>query len=143
MKIVAKNKKAEHDYEILETFEAGLVLRGMEVKSVRNRNVSIKDSYAQIEGGEVYLKNMHISNYSKSSEDIDPRRDRKLLLHSYEIQKIDSKIKKKGLTLIPLSVYIKNGLIKVLIALARGKSKYEKRDKIIEKEQKRRIKKHL
>jgi SsrA-binding protein len=143
MKVIAKNKKARFDYNILETYEAGIVLRGSEVKSIRQGKVSLADAFAQVVEGEVILYNMHISPYEKSHNDLDPKRDRKLLLHKSEIRKIDGKLKNKGLTLIPLEVCLKNGLIKIVLALAKGKKKYEKREKIIEKEQRREMKKYL
>jgi SsrA-binding protein len=143
MKVIAKNKKAKFDYHILETYEAGIVLKGSEVKSIRQGKVSLTDAFAQVVGNEVFLFNMHISPYEKAHNELEPKRDRKLLLHKSEIRKIDGKLKNKGLTLIPLEVCIKNGLIKIALSLAKGKKKYEKREKIIEKEQKREIKKYL
>lgn len=142
-KIIAKNKKAKFDYHILDTYEAGIVLKGSEVKSIRQGKVSLSDSFAQIVRGEVFLFNMHISPYGKAQETLDAKRDRKLLLNKNEIRKIESKLKNKGLTLIPLELYIKKNLVKTSIALVKGKKKYEKREKIIKKEQKREIKKYL
>ncbi len=143
MKIIVKNKKANFDYYILKTYEAGIVLKGSEVKSIRQGKVGLKDSFAQVVGDEIYLFNMHISPYDKAQNNIDPKRDRKLLLHKDEIRKIESKLKSKGLTLIPLEVYINRGLIKIRFALAKGKKEYNKRDKIIKREQQREIRKHL
>lgn len=143
MKIIVRNRKANFDYYILNTYEAGIALHGSEVKSVRQGKISIQDSYALIIEGEIYLYNMHISPYNKASSDIDPKRKRKLLLHKNQIRKIESQIMNKGLTIIPTEVYIERGLIKVKIASAKGKRKYEKRDKIVEKEQRREMRKHL
>jgi SsrA-binding protein len=143
MKVIAKNKKAKFDYHILETYEAGIVLKGSEVKSIRQGKVSLTDAFAHVVGNEVFLFNMHISPYEKAHNDLEPKRDRKLLLHKSEIRKIDGKLKNKGLTLIPLEIFIKNSLVKIELAVAKGKKKYEKREKIIEKEQKREIKKYL
>jgi SsrA-binding protein len=143
MKVIAKNKKARFDYHILDTYEAGIVLKGSEVKSIRQGKVSLTDAFAQVVGNEVFLFNMHISTYEKAHNEQEPKRDRKLLLHKSEIRKIDGKLKNKGLTLIPLEVCIKNSLVKISLAVAKGKKKYEKREKIIEKEQKREIKKYL
>ena len=142
-KVIAKNKKAKFDYHILDVYEAGVVLKGSEVKSVREGKVSLSDSFAQVVGGEIFLFNMHISPYGKAQDSLDAKRDRKLLLNKSEIRKIEGKLKNKGLTLIPLEVYIKKNLVKISLAVVKGKKKYEKRDKIIKKEQKREIKKYL
>ncbi len=142
-KVIAKNRKAKFDYHILDTYEAGIVLKGSEVKSIRQGKVSLSDSFAQVLGGEIFLFNMHISPYEKAQEGLDSKRDRKLLLKKSEIRKIDGKLKNKGLTLIPLEVYIKKNLVKISLAVAKGKKEYEKRGKIIEKEQKREMKKYL
>jgi len=143
MKVIAKNKKAKFDYHIVETYEAGIVLKGSEVKSVRLGKVSLSDAFAQVVNGEVFLFNMHISLYEKAQEGLDAKRDRKLLLHKSEIRKIDGKLKNKGLTLIPLEVCIKKNLIKIALAVAKGKKEYEKRGKMIEKEQRKEMKKYL
>ncbi len=143
MKVIAKNKKAKFDYHIVETYEAGIVLKGSEVKSVRLGKVSLSDAFAQVVGGEVFLFNMHISPYEKAQEGLDSKRERKLLLNKSEIRKIDGKLKNKGLTLIPLEVCIKKNLVKIALAVAKGKKEYEKRGKIIEKEQRKEIKKYL
>ena len=142
-KLIAKNKKAKFEYHILDTYEAGIVLKGSEVKSIRQGKVSLSDSFAQIVRGEIFLFNMHISPYGKAQESLDAKRDRKLLLNKREIRKIEGKLKNKGLTLIPLELYIKKNLVKTSIALVKGKKKYEKREKIIKKEQKREMKKYL
>lgn len=131
MDVIAKNRKAYFQYEILEKLEAGIVLTGTEVKSVRNRDVSINESFANIHQGEVFLYEMHIGQYKQGNrENHEPKRVRKLLLNRKEIDKIAGKIKLKGCTLIPLSLYFKEGLVKVEISLARGKTTVDKRDDI-------------
>ncbi len=142
-KVIAKNKRAKFDYHILDTFETGIVLKGAEVKSIRQGKVSLSDAFAQVVGGEIFLFNMHISPYEKTGDILDSKRDRKLLLNKNEIRKIEGKLKNKGLTLVPLELYFKKNLVKVSLAVVKGKKKYEKRDKIIKKEQKREIKKYL
>ena len=137
-KLVANNKKAYHDYFIEETYEAGIVLTGTEIKSVRQGKVSIKESYAKIENEEMMLYGMNISPYEKGNIfNKDPLRIRKLLLHRYEINKIEAKLKEKGLTLVPLKVYFKDSLVKVEIGMARGKKLYDKRQDIAKKDQRR------
>jgi SsrA-binding protein len=129
IKVIAQNRKARHDYFIEETYEAGIVLSGTEVKSIRLGKVNLKDSYANIKDGEVFIHNMHISPYEKGNIfNRDPVRSRKLLLHKKEISKLIGYIQQKGLTLIPLQVYLKRGLVKVELAVARGKKLYDKRD---------------
>lgn len=141
IKIITTNRKAYHDYEILETIEAGIVLKGTEVKSLRQGKVSIQDSYAIIKDGEVWLLNMHISPYEYGNiHNHDPLRDKKLLLHKHEIIRLSTKVKERGLTLIPLKVYFKNGKAKVELALVRGKKKYEKKEDIAERELQRELK---
>ncbi|MCX7973023.1 MAG: SsrA-binding protein SmpB [Candidatus Aminicenantes bacterium] len=132
MRIVAENKKAIFNYEIIERLEAGLVLLGSEVKSIREGRVSLKESFAEIKDGEAYLINCHISPYEAANRfNHDPLRPRKLLLHRQEIKRLTGKIKEKGLTLIPTKMYFNNkGKIKVEIALARGKRAYEKKEAI-------------
>ena len=131
MDVIAKNRKAYFQYEILEKFEAGIVLTGTEVKSVRNRDVSINESFANIHQGEVFLYEMHIGQYKQGNrENHEPKRVRKLLLNRKEIDKIAGKIKLKGCTLIPLSLYFKEGLVKVEISLARGKTTVDKREDV-------------
>jgi len=133
------NRKVRHDYEILETYEAGIVLFGTEVKSIRSGGANLKDSYADIEHGELYIVNFHISPYKFSNITFnhDPYRKKKLLLHKNQIRKIIGKIKEKGLTLVSLSVYAKYGKIKVEIALAKGKKLYDKRRSMKESDIKR------
>lgn len=131
MDIVSTNKKARFNYEILEKVEAGISLKGTEVKSIRNRNVSIGESYAQIKNDEVFLYNLHINTYEQGNrENHEPTRVRKLLLHKREIKKLTAKVLEKGLSLIPLSIYIKKGLIKVELAVGRGKRLVDKRETI-------------
>ncbi|MHC4182216.1 MAG: SsrA-binding protein SmpB [Planctomycetota bacterium] len=134
MEIVATNRKARFNYEILEKIEAGISLKGTEVKSVRNKNVSIEESYAQIKNDEVFLYNLHISPYEQGNrENHDPIRVRKLLLHRHEIKKLIAKIQQKGLSLIPLSIYTRKGIIKVELAVGRGKRLVDKRESIKKK----------
>lgn len=128
-KIVADNRKARHDYFIEETYEAGLVLTGTEIKSVREGRIQLKDSYVSIRNQEAWIKGMHISPYKYGNIfNVDADRDRKLLLHDYEIRKLYDKVRLKGYTLVPLKVYLKNGRAKLEIALAKGKALYDKRE---------------
>jgi len=145
MKIVITNRKARHEYAILETIEAGIVLMGTEVKSIREGRVNMTDAYASIEDGEVILHGMHISPYSHTSDrHLDPRRDRKLLLQKKEIRKLIGKVQEKGLTLVPLKLYFnKKGLAKLELALAKGKKTYDKRRDIAEKDAKRDLERSL
>ncbi|MCM3162144.1 MULTISPECIES: SsrA-binding protein SmpB [Bacillaceae] len=139
-KVVAQNKKANHDYSIEETFEAGIVLQGTEIKSIRNGRVNLKDSYARIDRGEVFLLNMHVSPYEQGNRyNHDPLRQRKLLLHKREIVKLIGATKEEGYALVPLKMYLKNGYAKVLIGLGKGKKKYDKREDLKKKEAKRDI----
>jgi SsrA-binding protein len=144
-KNITVNRKARHEYAILQTFEAGIVLVGTEVKSLRHGKANLVDGYAKIENGEVWLVNAHISEYTQGNiNNHDPRRERKLLLNKSEIRKLIGKTKEKGLNLIPLRLYFKNGKVKVELALAKGKKVYDKRRDIAKKdfqrEQERRIK---
>jgi SsrA-binding protein len=142
--IVTTNRKAFHDYHIQEKFEAGISLVGTEVKSLREGRANLKDSYAIIKDGEVFLLNCHISPYSHGNiQNHDPLRTRKLLLHKKEISKLWGNISQKGCTLIPLKIYFRNGKAKVEIGLAKGKREYEKRESIKEKEAKREIERHM
>ena len=137
-KLIANNKKAYHDYFILETNETGIVLHGTEVKSLRIGKCSIKEAFIRIEDGEMYLYGMHISPYEKGNIfNKDPLRVRKLLLHRKEIDKIFGKMKEKGMTVVPLKVYFKQSLVKIEIGLAKGKKLYDKRDDIAKKDQRR------
>ena len=141
--VVATNRKARYEYFIEETIEAGLVLTGTEVKSIRQGKLNIKDSYASIEQGEVFINNLHISPYEQGNiYNVDPLRKRKLLLHRREIRKLMVAITQKGYTLVPLSVYIKDGLVKVELATAKGKKLYDKRDDIAKKDAERRMQQH-
>ena len=138
VKLVANNKKAYHDYFILETFEAGIALSGTEVKSIRMGKCSIKEACVRVEKGEVFIYGMHISPYEKGNIfNKDPLRVRKLLLHRSEINKLLGKSKEQGITIMPLKVYLKGSLVKVEIGLARGKKLYDKRQDIAKKDQKR------
>lgn len=144
-KNITVNRKASHEYHFLQTFEAGIVLVGTEVKSLRQGKANLVDGYAKIENGEVWLVNAHISEYTQGNiNNHDPRRERKLLLKKNEIRKLIGKTKEKGLTLIPLRLYFKNGKVKVELALAKGKKIYDKRRDIAKKdfqrEQERKIK---
>ena len=140
-KKVAVNRKARHDYFILNTFECGIVLTGTEIKSVRAGNLNLKDSYASIENGELWLYGVHISPYEKGTYyNHEPERNRKLLLHRHEIIRLNSKTREKGLTLVPLSVYIKDGKrAKVELGLAKGRTIHDKRDMIADRDAKRDI----
>ncbi len=133
--IISDNRKAWHDYQILESFEAGLVLTGSEVKSIRNKQIQLKDSYITFKNDEAYLQNAHISIYKQSSyNNHEPERLRKLLLNRNELEKIYAKIREKGQTCVPLKIYFKNGKIKLEIALAVGKKAHDKRQAIKEKD---------
>lgn len=137
-KLIANNKKAYHDYFILDTYEAGISLAGTEVKSLRMGKCSIKESFIRIENGEVFIYGMHISPYEKGNIfNKDPLRTRKLLLHRAEINKLSGKTKEKGIAIIPLKVYLKGSLVKVEIGLAKGKKLYDKRQDIAKKDQQR------
>ena len=138
VKLIANNKKAYHDYFILETYEAGIALHGTEVKSLRMGKCSIKESFIRIENGEVFIYGMHISPYEKGNIfNKDPLRVKKLLLHKAEINKMLGKVKEKGISVVPLMVYLKGSLMKIEIGLAKGKKLYDKRDDIAKKDQKR------
>ncbi len=137
-KLVANNKKAYFDYFIEETYEAGIALAGTEVKSIRMGKVSIKESYIQVEHGELFIYGMHVSPYEKGNIfNKDPLRVRKLLMHRAEIGKLSGKASEKGYTIVPLTVYLKNGLVKVSVGLAKGKKLYDKRDTIAKKDERR------
>jgi SsrA-binding protein len=137
-KVVASNRRVRHDYEILDTFEAGIVLKGSEVKSLRAGQVQLKDAFASIERGELWLEHLHIAPYTHASVDAhDPERRRKLLLHRRQIDRLTGKINEQGLTLVPLQIYFTHGLAKVEIALAKGRRTYDKRKKLAEREHQR------
>src|SRR5712671_6117390 len=132
---VAENRKAFHDYYILETFEAGVALLGTEVKAIREGRVNLRDSFARVEGGEIFLYNVNISSYShRGYADHEPLRQRKLLLHREEIRKLIGKTTERGMTLVPVRLYFKNGRVKVAIGLAKGKKEYDKRETIKRRE---------
>lgn len=137
-KVVARNRKARHEYEILETYEAGMVLRGAEVKSLRDGKVSFQDAYARVQGGEVWLHSLHINPYEQATHDrLDPLRKRKLLLTKQEILGLVGSVEEKGRTLIPLEIYFRRGYAKILLALARGKKLHDKREDLKRKVQER------
>lgn len=143
-KIIQQNKKAYFDYFIEDKFEAGISLVGSEVKSIKLGKVSIKDSYCSIDKGEIFLKNCFVNSYEKGSYfNKDEKRPRKLLLHRFEINKLIGKVKEKGYTLIPTKIYFSNNLVKVEIALAKGKHNFDKRNSIKEKEVKRNIERQI
>lgn len=140
IKVMARNKKARFDYFIEATYEAGLVLTGTEVKSIRQGKVNLRDSYAQIENGEVFVTGMHISPYEQGNiYNRDPLRKRKLLLNRSEIRKLIGLTTQKGYSLIPLSIYIKDGLVKLELAIAIGKKQYDKRESMAKKDAERRM----
>lgn len=137
-KDIAKNKKARFEYEIIETFEAGIVLQGTEVKSLRTGKANIQDAFAKIKKGEVFIHQMHISPYEMGNRyNHDPMRIRKLLLHKKEIKRLTGKLQEKGLTLVPLKLYFKNGKVKIQLGLGKGKTTYDKRHTLKQKEAKR------
>jgi SsrA-binding protein len=134
-RIIAENRKALHDYHLLETFEAGMALVGTEVKAVREGRVNLRDSFARIERGEVFVHNVHIGSYSsRGYADHEPLRPRKLLLHRHEIRKLVGKTTEKGMTLVPVRMYFKSGRVKLAISLAKGKKDYDRRETIKRRE---------
>lgn len=140
LKIVATNRKAKHEYFILDTYEAGIVLKGSEIKSIRARQISIAQAHVSTDGQEAWLINAHIAPYNEASIfNHDPLRSRKLLLHRSEIRKLFDKVRLKGATIIPLRVYLKDGMAKVEIALAKGKKHYDKRAEIAERDAQREL----
>ena len=144
IQVIARNKKASHEYFILETYEAGIVLVGTEIKSIRNTKVSIQDAYCEVKKGEMFIQNMHIAQYEKGNIfNHKEVRERKLLLHYKEIIKLASKVKQEGLTIIPLEVYIVKGLCKIKLGLCKGKKLYDKRNDIKEKTVKRDLEKNF
>lgn len=144
VKVAADNRRARHEYYIVETYEAGLVLTGTEVKSLRQGKANLNDAFARIDDGECILHNMHISPYEQGNRfNPDPKRPRKLLLHKREIRKLHSETKEKGLTLIPLKIYFTRGMAKIELALAKGKKLYDKRDDMAKKEAKRDVERAL
>ena len=140
LKVVATNRKAKHEYFILDTYEAGIVLKGSEIKSIRAGHISLAQAYVSTDGQEAWLMNAHIAPYSEASRfNHDPLRSRKLLLHRSEIRKLHEKVRQKGATIIPLRVYLKDGMAKVEIALAKGKKHYDKRAEIAERDAQREL----
>lgn len=144
IKNIAKNPVARHNYEILETIEAGIVLTGTEIKSIRNGKVNLKDSYAAINNGEAYIYSMHISPYEQGNiYNKDPLRTRKLLLNKKEIYKLTGQIQQKGYTLVPISLYFKDSIVKVELGIGKGKKLYDKREDLKKKDSELYIKRHL
>lgn len=144
IKVIANNRKAGHNYFLLDKYEAGIVLQGSEIKSIRSGQISIKEAYVRTDGTEAWLVNAHIAPYDPASHlNHNPKRERKLLLHKKEIIRLWNEVSKKGVTIIPLRIYLKNGKAKVEIAIAKGKRKGDKRQKISRRETEREIKKAL
>lgn len=144
MKIVAQNKKAYHDYFILDTYEAGIELQGTEIKSIRKGSVNLKDSFIRIRNDEAFIDNMHIAPYEQGNRfNHEPLRQRKLLLHKKEIRKLQKELKENGLTIVPTKLYFNTSKLKVEIALARGKKLYDKRQDLAKKDANRRIEREL
>lgn len=138
--VKATNRKARHEYDIIDTVEAGMMLKGTEIKSIRDSRINIQDGFASVENGEIYLFNVHISPYEAGNRyNVDPMRKRKLLMHQDQIKKLNREIQQAGMTLVPLRVYIKNGFAKVLIGLAKGKKQHDKREDLKRREQERDI----
>lgn len=143
-KVVAVNRKARHDYIIEESYEAGIVLTGTEIKSIRAGKINLQDSFARVDGEEVWVQNVHISPYEAGNRyNVEPRRPRKLLLHRREISRLLGKVQQKGLTLIPLSVYLKGGRAKVEVGLARGKRDYDRREDIAKRTAERDVQREM
>ena len=139
-RVIATNRKARHDYAILETYEAGIELKGSEVKSLREAKAQLQDAYGSVDGGQLYLRGAHINPYDPAAHDNhDPTRARRLLMHKAEIRRIMGKLEESGLTLVPLSLYFKDGRVKVELALVRGRKSYDKRDKIDERRSRREL----
>jgi SsrA-binding protein len=143
-KVVVRNKKARHDYHILETWEAGLALQGTEVKSLRGGRANLQDAFARPERGELWLHNLHISPYDPGNRyNHDPLRPRKLLLHKREIRKMIAEVERQGLTLVPLDIYFKRGMAKITLALARGKQQHDRRDDLKRRDAEREMERAL
>ena len=145
MKVIATNKKAYHDYFILETYEAGIVLVGSEVKSIRLGNINLKDSYVSIsQNSEMFLKNAHVKTYDKTTSfQLDEKRDRKLLLNKTEIRKLNQQVKEKGLTIVPLKIYFSGQFVKLEIALVKGKHTYDKKETLKQKDTAREMQREI
>jgi len=134
-RIIADNRKAHHDFHLIETFEAGVALVGTEVKAIREGRVNLRDSFARVDGGDIYVHNVHIGAYSsRGYADHEPLRPRKLLLHRQEIQKLIGKTTERGMTMVPVQMYFKNGRVKIAISLAKGKKDYDRRETIKRRE---------
>ena len=141
---LAENRKARHDYFVEETIEAGIALVGTEVKSIRNGKCNLKDCYADVQNGEIFILNMHISPYEQGNIfNVDPLRERKLLLHKEQIGRLAGLVSRDGYTLVPLSLYLKNGRVKVALGICKGKKNYDKRDSMLEKAHKRDIERQM
>jgi SsrA-binding protein len=144
IKVVATNRKARYQYQFHDTYEAGLVLKGSEIKSIRAGRVSLQEGFVLFEGGEAWLVNVHIAQYDPASrQNHEPRRRRKLLLHRREIDRLESRAQEKGYTIVPVKLYLRDGRAKVEIALARGKKQYDKRQTIAERDSKRQVERAL
>lgn len=144
IKIIATNRKASHDYFLLDKYEAGLVLQGSEIKSIRAGQISIKEAYIRVDGEEAWLVNAHIAPYDPASRlNHTPRRDRKLLLHKKEIQRMWDEVRQKGVTIVPLQVYLRDGRAKIEIAIAKGKRKYDKRQALAKRDAEREMQRAL
>lgn len=143
--VMARNRRARHDYFILNTYEAGIALRGEEIKSIRKHRINLKDGFVRIRNGQAYLENVHISPYAQRDtfSTLNPRRDRKLLLHKREIRRIHRAVQHHGVTIVPLKVYIKHGFAKVLIGVAKGKHEYDKRQAMKNRETKREVSRYM
>jgi len=138
--VIATNRKARHDYTVIETYEAGIELKGSEVKSLRTAKVQMADAYASVDGGQLYLRSLHISPYDPASyENHDPTRARRLLMHRMEIKRMQTQLEEKGLTLVPLTLYFRRGKVKVELGLGKGRKNYDKRDKLDERRARREI----
>lgn len=143
-KVIAKNRKATHEYHIEDTYEAGIVLTGTEIKSIRQGKVNLKDAYARIDKGEAYIVGMHISPFEQGNRfNVDPTRTRKLLLHKRQIHKLLGLTKQEGFTLVPLDIHLKNGFAKITLALAKGKKLYDKREAAAKRDAERMIQRKL
>lgn len=141
---LAENRKARHDYFIEETIEAGLALVGTEVKSIRNGRANLKECYAEVRNGEIFIRGMHVSPYEQGNIfNVDPLRERKLLLHKEQIGRLAGLVSRDGYTLVPLSLYLKNGRVKVALGICKGKKNYDKRDSMLEKAHKRDIERQM
>lgn len=139
-RVIATNRKARHDYWVIETYETGIELRGSEVKSLRDAKAQLQDAYATIEGGQLFLRGAHINPYDPAAhENHDPTRARRLLMHRAEIRRLTTKLEESGLTLVPLSLYFKNGKVKVELALVRGRREFDKRAKLDERRSRREL----